>query len=552
MTSTLYRHGVIHSAADPFAEAVLVENATIAWIGSDDTADGLADSADEVIDLGGALVAPGFVDAHTHVLETALALEGMDLSPTGGTCSLGDTLATIHHAVERARRGPSDALGQPLLGYGWDDQSWPEHRAPRLDDLDRAGAGAPVLLSRVDGHSAVVSSSFADVAGLRSLDGWHDDGWIEGDALQRARAVAGDVGALRRDELYRTALLAAAAAGVVSLHEQSTPSSDTREGLGSLLTMTADPASGLPHVVGYRGEVCITSDDAQEILSAVPGLTGIGGDLLVDGTLGSHSAALRAPYVDQHHGGADRGALHLSAEQICNHITAVTRAGVQAGFHVIGDRAMDEFMLGLRAAVDVEGVDAIRRAGHRLEHAEMIDAPALAALVLLGVHLSMQPGFDAVWGGAEGMYAARLGSGRAAALNPFADVAAAGIPIAFGSDSPVTRLDPWGAVRAAIAHHQPDQRISARAAFRAHTRGGWRAAGLEHTGAGEIRVGAPAHLAVWRAEHLAVQGGGSASSSWSMVARAGTPLLPDLDPQAAPPACVRTVRGGVVIHDELG
>jgi hypothetical protein len=552
VTSTLYRHGVIHSAADPFAEAVLVENATIAWIGSDDTADGLADNADEVVELAGALVAPGFVDAHTHVLRTALALEGTDLSPTGGTRSLADALAAVHGAAERARRGPSDALGQPLLGYGWDERSWPEDRAPRLDDLDRAGGGAPVLLTRVDGHSAVVSSSFADVAGLRSLVGWHADGWIEGSALDRASVVAGDVGAVRRDELYRTALRAAAAAGVVSLHEQSTPSGDTREGLGSLLRMTADPASGLPLVVGYRGEACVTSDDAREILAAVPGLSGIGGDLLVDGSLGSRSAALRAPYVDVRDDGDARGTLYLGAEQICNHITAVTRAGVQAGFHVIGDRAMDEFMLGLRAAVDVEGVAAIRGAGHRLEHAEMIDAPALAGLVLLGVHLSMQPAFDAAWGGPEGMYAARLGTGRAGALNPFADVAAAGIPIAFGSDSPVTRLDPWAAVRAAITHHQPDQRISARAAFRAHTRGGWRAAGLEHTGAGEIRVGASAHLAVWRAEHLAVQGSGTVSSRWSTDARAGTPLLPDLGPQAVPPVCVRTVRDGVVIHDELG
>jgi predicted amidohydrolase YtcJ len=547
MTSTLYRNGVIHSAADPFAEAILVENATIAWIGADDTADGLAGSADEVIDLDGALVAPGFVDAHAHVLETALALEGIDLSPAGGTASPADVLSTVRDAVDSARRGAPEALGQPLLGSGWDDQSWPEGRAPGLDDLDGAGDGAPLFLARVDGHSAVVSSSFADVAGLRDLAGWRDDGRIEGAAFHRAREVAHDVGAVRRDELYRTALRAAAAAGIVSLHEHSTPGNDTRAGLGSLLTMTADPASVLPHVVGYRGEVCVTSDDAQEILAAVPGLTGIG-DLLVDGSLGSRSAALRAPYIDADHG---CGTLHLSAEQICNHIAAVTRAGVQAGFHVIGDRAMDEFMIGLRAAVEVEGLAAIRGAGHRLEHAEMIDAPALAGLVLLGVHLSMQPAFDAVWGGPEGMYAKRLGVGRAAALNPFADVTAAGIPIAFGSDSPVTRLDPWAAVRAATAHHQPDQRFSARAAFRAHTRGGWRAAGLEHTGAGEIRVGAPAHLAVWRAEHLAVQGSGGRGSGWSTDARAGTPLLPDLDPQAVPPRCVRTVRDGVVLHDEF-
>jgi predicted amidohydrolase YtcJ len=116
----------------------------------------------------------------------------------------------------------------------------------------------------------------------------------------------------------------------------------------------------------------------------------------------------------------------------------------------------------------------------------------------------------------------------------------------------VTPFDPWGGVRAAMTHHAPGQRISARAAFRAHTRGGWRAAGLDHTGAGEIRVGAPAHLALWRAEHLVVQAADGRISAWSTDARSGTPLLPDLSPDAPEPRCVRTLRDGVVVHDALG
>ncbi len=546
MSSTLYRHGVVHSPADPFAEALLVEDGVIAWIGADDTADGMTDRADEVVDLDGALVAPGFVDAHAHLLETGFALDGVALTPEAGVLSLADALAAVH-AASRARSG-----SEPLLGHGWDEQDWPEGRAPRIDELDQAAGGRPVYLARVDAHSAVVSSSFADAAGLRGLPGWSEDGRVERDAHHAARALARDVGHTRREELTLRAMRAAAAVGIVSLHEQSAPFIDTREGLAHLIAATADPASGLPLVVGYRGELCVTSDDAKALAAAIPGLTGIGGDLSVDGSLGSRTAALRSPYTDAPAGAEHpSGVLYLGAEEISNHIGSVTRAGLQAGFHVIGDRAMDELLIGLRAAVDVEGVDAIRGAGHRIEHAEMIDAQALATLVLLGVRLSVQPAFDAAWGDA-GMYAARLGAGRAAALNPLADLAAAGIPLAFGSDAPVTPFDPWGAVRAAISHHAADQRISARAAFRAHTRGGWRAAGLDHTGAGEIRVGAPAHLAIWRAEHLAVQGAGGRVSTWSTDARAGSPLLPDLEPGAVAPHCVRTVRSGVVLHDELG
>ena len=542
MASTLYRHGVVHSSADPFAEALLVDDGTVVWLGADDTADGLVSRADEVIDLDGALVAPGFVDSHVHVLETGLALESIDLSPAGGVHSLADALEAVHRAA-RARTGDA-----PVLGFGWDELRWPEGRPPTRDELDAAAGGAPVYLARVDVHSAVVSTALSSRAGLDLLPGWSFDGRVERDAHHAARDAAREVGPERRTALYRRALQHAASRGVVSVHEHSAPSIDTRAGLVELLELTAEARDGLPHLVAYRGEQCVTVDDAREILAAVPGLTGIGGDLNVDGSIGSHTAAVRAPYADAP---GSQGVLYLTAEQICNHLTAVTRAGVQGGFHVIGDRAMDELLLGLRAAVDVEGPDSIARMGHRLEHAEMIDAPTLAALVLLGVRLSMQPAFDAAWGGPDGMYATRLGAGRAAALNPIADLAAAGVPLAFGSDSPVTPVDPWAGVRAAVQHHSADQRISARAAFRASTRGGWRVAGLDHTGAGELRVGSPAHLAVWRAEHLMVQAAEGRFSSWSADARAGIPLLPDLAPDAPAPVCLRTVRDGVVLHDAL-
>ena len=548
MSSTLYRNGVIHSEADPFAQAVLVSEGTIAWLGSDDVAAGLAANADDVVDLDGALVAPAFVDAHAHVLETGLAMEGLDLSAAAGVRSRADALAALARAADAARA--AGATG-PLLGHGWDEREWPEGRAPTRQEIDAATGGAPVYLARIDVHSAVVSSSFADVAGLVALSGWNVDGHLRGEAHLAAREVAREVDPAHREALYRRTLAVAAAHGVASLHEHSAPFIDTREGLVTLLDMTSSPGSALPHVVGYRGELCGTVEDAREVLAAVPGLTGIGGDLDIDGSIGSRTAALRAPYSDLEGAGEHTGSLYLTAEQVCRHLVAVTAAGVHASFHVIGDRAMDEFLRGLESAVDIAGLDAIRDAGHRVEHAEMVDAPALAALVLLGVRLSMQPAFDATWGGSDGMYAVRLGAARAASLNPLADLVVAGVPLAFGSDSPVPPIDPWAGVRAAVTHHEPDQRISARAAFRAHTSGGWRLAGLEHTGAGEIRLGAPAHLALWRAERLVVQLADGRVAAWRTAARAGTPLLPDLGPDAAPPVCLRTLRDGVVIYDAL-
>jgi predicted amidohydrolase YtcJ len=119
--------------------------------------------------------------------------------------------------------------------------------------------------------------------------------------------------------------------------------------------------------------------------------------------------------------------------------------GLQAGFHVNGDRANDRVREALQGAAEDVGRAALRAAGHRMEPVEMPDAAGLAVLADLGVAASVQPAFDAEWGGPDGVYARRLGVVRAVAMNPFGSMLAAGIRLAFGSDSPVT---PWRPGRA--------------------------------------------------------------------------------------------------------
>src|SRR3954453_9631652 len=93
------------------------------------------------------------------------------------------------------------------------------------------------------------------------------------------------------------------------------------------------------------------------------------------------------------------------------------------------------------------------------------------------------------------MYEQRLGLARSLASNPLGQLHAVGVQLAFGSDSPVTPLDPWGTVAAAVLHRNPMSRMSVRAAFAAHTRGGWRAGGNDVDG--QLAVGAAATFAVW-------------------------------------------------------
>jgi predicted amidohydrolase YtcJ len=522
----LLRGGDVYSPADPFATALLVQDGTVAWVGSDSAADSYARDADAVVDLGGALVTPAFVDAHVHATATGLALTGLDLT---GCPSLVEALHRLREFV-RAQAGDPRS-GGVLMGHGWDETGWPEGRLPTPEELDRACEGAAVYLSRTDVHSALASTALRALVG--GADGPH---LLAGDAHHAVRRAAlAHLTPEQRDAAQRAMLRRAAELGIGAVHECAGPDISSERDLAALLARSAH--GDVPQVFGYWGE--LGAIDTARRLGAV----GVGGDLFADGAVGSHTACLHRPYTDD----ADvTGSVHLTAEQIAAHVLACTEAGVQAGFHAIGDAALTAVVAGVRAVADKVGPARVRALRHRVEHAELLTPATVAGFAELGLTASVQPAFDAAWGGPEGMYVTRLGAERAAAMNPYAAMVRAGIPLALGSDAPVTPLDPWGAVRAAAFHRTPAHRISVRAAFTAHTRGGWRALGRDD--AGVLVPGAPASYAVWAPTDLVVQAPDERVSNWSTDPRSGVPGLPDLTPGTPLPSCLATVVNGRTVH----
>lgn len=528
--TTLLLNGRVHSPSHPDATAMAVRGTVVAWLGSDDV--GRAQFPDaRIVDLDGAFVAPAFVDSHIHLTSTGLLRTGLDLSAATSRRHCLDLIGDF------AARHP----GRPIWGHGWDDTGWPGEPAPTTADVDALVGAVPAYLARIDVHSAVASTGLRElVTGLAAVNGFDPQRPLSAEAHHLVRAEARRLLTWQqRDEARRAALDAAAAAGIVAVHECAGPDIGGSEDWQEL--------RGIDHgveVVGYWGEAVSTAAQARALIDAT-GAAGLAGDLFVDGALGSHTAWLCQPYADA----PDRtGNCYMDADAVTEHLMACTEAGVTAGFHIIGDAAVSAVVEALESTVERFGAPAVARCGHRLEHLEMVSDEQAAKLGSWGIVASMQPTFDALWGGGDGMYARRLGIDRAALLNPFALLASAGVPLAFGSDAPVTPLDPWASVRAAGHHRTPGSAISMRAAFAAATRGAWRAGGVRDGVTGTLVPGAPACYAVWETSDLDVAAPADSVQRWSTDPRSRVPALPRLDPSDPLPRCRQTVHRGAVLY----
>ena len=533
-TSTkLLVNGRVHSPTHPDATAMAVRGDVVAWLGSDDIGRSQFPGA-EVEDLDGGFVAPGFVDSHIHLTATGLTLTGLDLRPATSKA----------HCVQMVADYAAARPGQPVWGHGWDESSWPENTPPSTDDLDAALGDRPAYLARVDVHSALASTALRRlVAELPAAAGFSPDRPLVGDAHHSVRAVARDLlTAEQLAEARAAALRAVAAAGIVAVHECAGPEVGGLDDWHRLRDL-GESVHGV-EVIGYWGEAVTTPAQARALMDET-GARGLAGDLFVDGALGSRTAWLHEPYTDAP---GRTGTCYLDPEVVEAHVRACTAATVTAGFHVIGDAAVSAVVAAFERVVADLGVAAVARCGHRLEHVEMVTADQAAKLGAWGVIASVQPNFDALWGGPDGMYARRLGTERGGQLNPLSLLASQGVPLALGSDAPVTGLDPWLSVRAAVNHHTSGSAVSARAAFAAATRGGWRAAGVRDGLTGTLVPGAPASYAVWEAGTLDVHAPRDAVQRWSTDPRSRVPALPRLGPIDALPRCRRTVHRGAVVY----
>ncbi|MEF8841781.1 MAG: amidohydrolase [Haloarculaceae archaeon] len=469
----------VHTLSDPdeTAEAVAVRDGRVVRVDSAYEVGFLEGVDTDVIDCGGRVLLPGFVDAHTHMDAVGRRLVHADLSGAGSR----------EEALDRLRLRAETTEEGWVQGYGYDESEWGETTYLTRDDLDKVAEDRPVVAFREDLHSASLNS-----AGLGKLvNGMTEENVHRKDGRPTGVVVEGAVGTVRSK-------LAAGREGMRDLLEAAR---DRAHELG--ITAVHDMVRGTPAPRVYRELACADELDLRvrvnywtDHLDAVAeaGLvSNAGGEFVrvgaiksfTDGSIGSGTAKLTEPFADS----GSRGTWVVPPGALREWVERAEEAGFQLAAHAIGDEAVAET---LEAFVDTGSSAAAR---HRIEHAEVLTDELVERFAEVGVVASVQPNFHK-WAREDGLYETRLGVERTRESNPLGSLLEAGVPLAFGSDT--MPIGPLFGIEQAVTAPTPEQRVGVTEALRAYTLGG-AYAGFDEDRMGTVERGKLADLVVLEA-----------------------------------------------------
>ena len=550
ITLLLY-NGKVFTADEQFtiAEAVAVDGEKIIAVGTSQDLKNKYQAAKE-IDLQGKLVTPGFNDAHVHFLRGALSLLTVNLL----------NAKTVDEAKTRvAAKVRETPKGEWIIGRGWDHTLW-GGKFPNKNDLDAIAPNNPVFLVRVDGHIGWVNSAALKLAKIDKATKNTEGGEIERDANGEATGILKETTQTLVSDLIpqptkeqqikglELALKMAREYGITSVQDNSGYETTKlyREFLNqNKLTVRVaewqDFEDSVVEIKRQRAEFNSFKDDANRLkLTALKGY--------VDGTLGSKTASMLAPFTDDD---KNVGIMRHPPEELTRMIVERDAAGFQIALHAIGDKANRMALDGFTEAVkndsivslyirealkakmqpivasqkstvnertsankddkysfytpakqsDVENLSKILRR-HRIEHAQVVNPADFKRFEDLGIIASMQPTHavsDKRW--AE----SRLGEYRILGAYAWHLMKSYNVHIPFGTDFPVEAINPYATLYAAVSRQdaegmpvggwQPQERLTIQDAIRCHTYESAYAEFAENL-KGEIKVGMLADLVV--------------------------------------------------------
>jgi hypothetical protein len=451
-------------------ESVLFRGSRVAAVGSTEDVEAAA-SDPTVVDLDGRVVLPGFNDAHTHIFSVGIELIETDLSAADSREEALELLA------ENVAETPA---GEWVLGFSYDESTWPAGERTYLTrtDLDALSTDHPIAATRVDGHTVSLNSMGLEAVEFSDADdviteGDEPTGRVVEDAAWEAKAAS-----YPSPKKARVALRAA----IDRYHELGVTSVATMSGLTTVrergsVDMEALFGTWRDDDLNLRITYYVRADQIDSLVDLeLP--HGFGDDRLriggvktfSDGAIGSQTARLYGEFADDP---GNSGTMVNDAETLAGWYERAARAGQQVATHSIGGAGIDTVVDQYEAVIEASDLDDHR---FRIEHLELATDEALERIAELGIVASMQPNF-LQWSVEGGLYESRLGTQNLSRNNRFADVLAAGIPLAFGSD----KMPPgplYGIEHAVTADHE-SQRLSVDQAVAAYTRGAAYAESME-------------------------------------------------------------------------
>jgi predicted amidohydrolase YtcJ len=496
-----------------------------------------------IISMHGAFVMPGFNDAHVHIGQSALIKLAIDFT---GVQSLAEFQQRIRAAIKD--RAPAEWI----TGFGWDQTLWPGRRDPTRADLDAVSTTHPMFFARVDGHVAIANSLALQLAGVTQNTPQPATGHIVRDAqtneptglLQEDGAtnlVFSKIGAPSTAERRRgieLVLADVARDGVTSLQDCS------------YLEISRDVSFSKENFLIYqqlRKEGKLTARITEWLdftmpLSKLEALRSEWGSTdpwlktgalkaFLDGSLGSRTAALFAPYSDAP---GTSGLLYRDEAQLASMAIERDRAGFQLAFHAIGDRANHVALDTFAAVVAANGA---RDRRDRIEHAQVVAPEDFARFGQLNIVASMQPSHlldDERWA------SDRLGPERSRGAYAWRTMQQNGVHLAFGTDHPVEPLNPLRGIYACVTRElpqgspswQPQEALPMKDCLRAYTVGSAYAE-FEEKRKGKIAPGMFADLVVYAANPNQIPARDLLTTKVKMTIAGGRIIYQQPEPPAA-------------------
>jgi predicted amidohydrolase YtcJ/beta-lactamase class A len=459
--------------SQPWVEALASRGERVVAVGSNAEVRKLIDSKTQVVDLGGKLALPGFIDDHTHFIESGFHLLSVDLRDAATPEEFARRLK------DHAAKLPS---GRWIGGGDWDHERWPGGPLPTRELIDRYTPNNPVFVTRLDGHMGLANGVALRMAGItkdtkdpaggtivRDAKTGEPTGILKDGAQNLVYRVIPEQTEAQRDEALKASLAEAARVGVTSIQD-ITPWEDYEayKRARNSGRLTVRVFARTPMSQWKRQADAVARQGSGDDWLRLGGLKAF-----MDGSLGSTTALFFEPFTDAPSTSGLMVDDNIPEGKLKQNIKEADKAGLQCSIHAIGDKA-NNILLNYYEEVAKENGPRDRR--FRIEHAQHLIPADISRFAKLGVIASMQP-YHAI---DDGRWAEkRIGSIRVKTTYAFRSLLDAGATLVFGSDWFVAPLSPVLGIHAAVTRQTidgrnpggwiPEQKVSVEEAVRAYT-----------------------------------------------------------------------------------